>query len=148
MKQVKVYTLKEDDLLITNDFISFYSDKNLLPVLATSPTEFYDSSVSITQSPIKRVIIDGNDYYYSFDPKLEKAMKAYYGVYDLESDKILAEEKLTVKNIEVIDLIREKCDLRLELLDTYYNLENYQSMSIWKRIVFLFTGRLKCTKQR
>lgn len=142
MKKVKVYTLKEDDLLITNDSISFYSGENLRPVLSTSPTEFYDSSVSITQSPIKRVIIDGKDYYYSFDPKLEKVMKAYYGVYDLESDKILAEEKLTVKNIEVIDLIREKCDLRLELLDTYYNLENYQSMSIWERILFLFTGRV------
>ena len=145
MRQIKLYTLKEDTVLVTDDHINFhnYPDR---PVHVRGSDEFIiDTPIHIKQAGVERYVEFGRnaqekEHLVAFDPEIRKLL----GI----NEKQLKDELLEVKKQR--DLF-ERHNTRLKkgndelfhrIEDQYDQLCVFTTMSFWKRLVFLFTGKL------
>lgn len=165
MREVDLYTLKKEKVLVTSDYISVaqYSDK---PVHIRGSDEFVvNAPVEVQRLPVERYVkktVSGREEtLVAFDPKIrellginEKKLKEELS----EIDKMLKDA--LVKNWELTEekynlqeqydsalktnenLVEYKNDLLRENATLIEKLFTYTTMSFWKRLVFLFTGKV------
>lgn len=169
MKQVKLYTLKEEEVYTTNDHIALVSlpacgtqhpirirnsDEFILSepkTILAVPVEYYEKK---SQDNFGRVHIDER-FLVAFDPKIRELLCIEEGELKVENKRLeeninklqTENSRLTTDNmfkdtqIKTISEDNEKLSEYSEKwLDKYLDVVN---MSFWKRLVFLFTRKLE-----
>jgi hypothetical protein len=144
MKEVKLHKLETQNLIVADEkgvfeFLFGYDDA-ICAIENTSPTEFYKKSVDVARSPIKQVIVNGKKFYHCFDPKLDKIMKSYYGVYGLESEVAVLRSNISSLKKPLVETQERELETKYKLLESCLELDKYRNLSLWERIVFLFKG--------
>ena len=145
MRQVKLYTLKEDVVAVTGDYINFhnYPDR---PIPIRGSDEFIiDAPIQIEQVDVERYVEFGRnaqekEHLVAFDPEIRKLL----GI----NEQKLKDELLEVKKQRDLferhntGLKKGNYELFHRLEDQYNQLCVFTTMSFWKRLVFLFTGKV------
>ena len=145
MRQVKLYTLKEDTVLVTDDHINFhnYPDR---PIHVRGSDEFIiDALINIKQVGVERYVefsrnAQEKEHLVAFDHEIRKLL----GI----NEKQLKDELLEVKKQRDLferhntGLKKGNDELFHRIEDQYNQLCVFTTMSFWKRLVFLFTGKL------
>ena len=145
MRQIKLYTLKEDTVLVTDDHINFHNYPDRPVHVRGSDESIIDTPIHIKQAGVERYVEFGRnaqekEHLVAFDPEIRKLL----GI----NEKQLKDELLEVKKQR--DLF-ERHNTRLKkgndelfhrIEDQYDQLCVFTTMSFWKRLVFLFTGKL------
>lgn len=149
MREVDLYTLKKEKVLVTSDYISIaqYSDKPVhirgsddfvinAPVeVQNIPIEYYQTRKDFGKST-KTV----SSQLVAFDPKI----RGLLGI----NEKKLKEEISQLKRLHDSalktneSLVKYKNDLLQENEQLVSKLFTYTTLSFWKRLVFLFTGKI------
>ena len=149
MRQVKLYTLKEDTVLVTGDHINFhnYPDR---PIHVRGSDEFIvDAPIQIKQVGVERYVEFGRnaqekEHLVAFDPEIRKLL----GINEQKlKDEITQMKRLhdgTIKTNET--LVKFKNDLLKENEELVDKLDAYSFITFWQRLLFLFTGKLGDTK--
>ena len=145
MRQVKLYTLKEDVVVVVSDHINFhnYPDR---PIRVRGSDEFIiDAPIQIKQATVERYVEFGRDtqekeHLVAFDPEIRKLL----GINEQKlKDEIVQMKRLhdgAIKTNET--LVKYKNDLLKENEDLVEKLNAYSFITFWQRLVFLFTGRI------
>ena len=145
MRQVKLYTLKEDTVLVTSDHINFhnYPDR---PIHVRGSDEFIiDAPIQIKQVGVERYVEFGRntqekEYLVAFDPEIRKLL----GINEQKlKDELTQMKRLhdgAIKTNET--LVKYKNDLLKENEDLVEKLNAYSFITFWQRLLFLFTGRV------
>ena len=145
MRQVKLYTLKEDVVVVTGDYINFhnYPDR---PIHVRGSDEFIiDTPVHIKQAGVERYVEFGRntqekEHLVAFDPDIRKLL----GINEQKlKDEIVQMKRLhdgAIKTNET--LVKFKNDLLKENEDLIEKLSAYLFVTFWQRLLFLFTGKL------
>lgn len=161
MKQVKLYSLKEDIVTVSDDYIPYMSHNNK-PSYISDRNEFvFNVPIDIQHIKIEKVINNGEEYLVAFDPAIKNIYTANSEVLQEQlTDKVLECNKLTHKVTLLEEDVRasdEYSDLLLkdveylnkrnkELQEDYAELflehVKYVGLSFPKRLVFLFTGKV------
>ena len=149
MRKVKLYTLKEDTVVVTGDYINMYNRQET-PIHVRGSNEFIiDAPIQIKQAGVERYVEFGRntqekEYLVAFDPEIRKLL----GI----NEKQLKDELLEVKKQRDLferhntGLKKGNDELFHRIEDQYNQLCVFTTMSFWKRLVFLFTGKLGDTK--
>lgn len=146
MRQVKLYTLKEEVVVVAGDYIDVHNYPDRLIHVRGSDEFIIDATYSyIKQVGIERYVEFGRnaqekEHLVAFDPEIRKLL----GI----NEKQLKDELLEVKKQR--DLferynagLKKGNDLLFHRIEDQYNqLCVFTTMSFWKRLVFLFTGKL------
>ena len=145
MRQVKIYTLKEDTVVVTGDHINFhnYPDR---PIHVRGSEEFIiDAPLTIKQVGVERYVEFGRntqekEHLVAFDPEIRKLL----GINEQKlKDEINQMKRLhdgAIKTNET--LVKYKNDLLKENEDLVEKLNTYSFITFWQRLVFLFTGKV------
>ena len=145
MRQVKLYTLKEDVVVVTGDHINFhnYPDR---PIRVRGSDEFIvDAPIQIKQVGVERYVEFGRntqekEHLVAFDPEIRKLL----GINEQKlKDELVQMKRLhdgAIKTNET--LVKYKNDLLKENEDLVEKLNAYSFITFWQRLVFLFTGRI------
>ena len=152
MRQVKLYTLKEDVVVVTDDHINIpnFPDR---PIHVIGSDEFIiDASINIKQVGIERYVefsrnAQEKEHLVAFDPEIRKLL----GINEqkLKDDIISLKNELdqmkrlhdgAVKTNET--LVKYKNDLLKENEDLVDKLNVYLFLTFWQRLLFLFTGKI------
>lgn len=145
MRQVKLYTLKEDTVVVTGDHINFHNYP-YRPIQVRGSDEFIvDAPIQIKQAAVERYVEFGRnaqekEHLVAFDPEIRKLL----GI----NEKQLKDELLEVKKQRDLferhntGLKKGNDDLFHRIEDQYSQLCVFTTMSFWKRLVFLFTGKV------
>ena len=152
MRQVKLYTLKEDVVLVTGDHIDFhnYPDR---PIHVRGSDEFIiDAPAPIKQVGVERYVEFGRDtqdkeHLVAFDPEIRKLL----GINEqkLKDELTLLKNEINqmkrlhdgaIKTNET--LVKYKNDLLKENEDLVEKLNAYSFITFWQRLLFLFTGKV------
>ena len=162
MREVDLYTLKKEKVLVTSDNISVatYTDQDIH--IRGSDEFIVNAPVEAQRLPVERYVKKTvSAYLVAFDPKIRKLL----GINEKElKDKISENDKVLkdtlVKNWELTEekyklqeqynsalktnenLVEYKNDLLRENATLVEKLFIYTTMSFWKRLVFLFTGKV------
>ena len=145
MRQVKIYTLKEEVVVVTGDYINIpnYPDR---PIRVRGSDEFIiDAPINIKQVGVERYVEFGHntqekEHLVAFDPEIRKLL----GI----NEKQLKDELLEVKKQRDLferhntGLKKGNDELFHRIEDQYNQLCVFTTMSFWKRLVFLFTGKV------
>ena len=149
MRQVKLYTLKEDVVLVTGDHIDFhnYPDR---PIHVRGSDEFIiDAPAPIKQVGVERYVEFGRDtqdkeHLVACDPEIRKLL----GINEQKlKDELVQMKRLhdgAIKTNEA--LVKFKNDLLKENEDLVEKLNAYSFITFWQRLLFLFTGKVGDTK--
>ena len=145
MRQVKLYTLKEDVVVVVSDHINFhnYPDR---PIRVRGSDEFIvDAPIQIKQVGVERYVEFGRntqekEHLVAFDPEIRKLL----GINEQKlKDELVQMKRLhdgAIKTNET--LVKYKNDLLKENEDLVEKLNAYSFITFWQRLVFLFTGRI------
>ena len=145
MRQVKLYTLKEDTVLVTGDHINFhnYPDR---PIHVRGSDEFIvDAPIQIKQVGVERYVEFGRnaqekEHLVAFDPEIRKLL----GINEQKlKDELVQMKRLhdgAIKTNET--LVKYKNDLLKENEDLVEKLNAYSFITFWQRLLFLFTGKV------
>ena len=145
MRQVKLYTLKEDVVVVTGDHINFhnYPDR---PIHVRGSDEFsIDAPIQIKQAGVEQYIEFGRnpqekEHLVAFDPEIRKLL----GINEQKlKDELVQMKRLhdgAIKTNEA--LVKFKNDLLKENEDLVDKLNVYLFLTFWQRLLFLFTGRV------
>lgn len=145
MRQVKLYTLKEDTVVVTGDHINFhnYPDR---PIHVRGSDEFIvDASIQIKQVGVERYVEFGRntqekEHLVAFDPEIRKLL----GINEQKlKDELVQMKRLhdgAIKTNET--LVKYKNDLLKENGDLVEKLNTYSFITFWQRLLFLFTGKV------
>ena len=145
MRQVKLYTLKEDTVVVTGDHINFhnYPDR---PIRVRGSDEFIvDAPIQIKQVGVERYVEFGRntqekEHLVAFDPEIRKLL----GINEQKlKDELVQMKRLhdgAIKTNET--LVKYKNDLLKENEDLVEKLNAYSFITFWQRLLFLFTGRI------
>ena len=144
LREVDLYTLKKEKVLVTSDYISVaqYSDK---PIHIRGSDEFIvDAPVEVQRLPVERYVkqtVSGREEtLVAFDPKIRELL----GINEQKLKDELSQMKRlhdgVIKTNE--GLVKYKNDLLQENEQLVGKLFTYTTMSFWKRLVFLFTGKV------
>lgn len=145
MRQVKLYTLKEDVVVVSADHINFhnYPDR---PIHVRGSDEFIiDTPIHIKQAGVERYVEFGRntqekEHLVAFDPEIRKLL----GINEQKlKDEITQMKRLhdgAIKTNET--LVKYKNDLLKENGELVDKLDAYSFITFWKRLLFLFTGKL------
>lgn len=149
MRQVALYTLKKEEVLVTSDYINFCSNIERPFHIRGSDEFIMDSPVEVKQVPVERYVnLQGRsekEYLVAFDPEIRKLL----GI----NEKALKEELYEVKqrNENTLKtnkgLVEYKNQLLKENEDLVNKLYAYSLLTFWQRLVFLFTGVIKGVKE-
>ena len=145
MRQVKLYTLKEDVVVVTGDHINFhnYPDR---PIHIRDSDEFIvDAPIQIKQVGVERYVGFGRntqekEHLVAFDPEIRKLL----GINEQKlKDELVQMKRLhdgAIKTNET--LVKYKNDLLKENEDLVEKLNAYSFITFWQRLLFLFTGKM------
>ena len=145
MRQIKLYTLKEDVVVVVSDHINFhnYPDR---PIHVRGSDEFIvDAPIQIKQVGVERYVEFGRntqekEYLVAFDPEIRKLL----GINEQKlKDELVQMKRLhdgAIKTNET--LVKYKNDLLKENEDLVEKLNTYSFITFWQRLLFLFTGKL------
>ena len=140
MKQVKLYSLKEDIVTVSGDYIPCMSHNNKPSYISDSNDFVVDVPVEVQHINIEKVVNDGEEYLVAFDPKIRKLL----GINEKQLKDELSEVKKQRDLFERHNARLKKGNIELfHRLEAQYNqLCVFTTMSFWKRLVFLFTGKV------
>ena len=140
MKQVKLYSLKEDIVTVSGDYIPCMSHNNKPSYISDSNEFVVDVPVEVQHIKIEKVVNDGEEYLVAFDPKIHKLL----GINEKQLKDELSEVKKQRNLFERHNVGLKKGNIELfHRLEAQYNqLCVFTTMSFWKRLVFLFTGKV------
>ena len=149
MRQVKLYTLKEDTVLVTGDHINFhnYPDR---PIRVRGSDEFIvDAPIQIKQVGVERYVEFGRnaqekEHLVAFDPEIHKILGINEQKLKDELNQMKRLHDSAIKTNET--LVKYKNDLLKENEDLVEKLNAYSFITFWQRLLFLFTGKLGDTK--
>ena len=165
MREVDLYTLKKEKVLVTSDYnsVATYTDQDIH--IRGSDEFIVNAPVEVQRLPVERYVkktVSGSEEtLVAFDPKIrellgvnEKQLKEKIS----EIDKVLKDT--LVKNWELTEgkyKLQEQCNSALKTNENLVEYKNdllrenatlveklfiYTTMSFWKRLVFLFTGKV------
>lgn len=145
MRQVKLYTLKEDTVLVTDDHINFhnYPDR---PIRVRGSDEFIiDAPFTIKQAGVERYIEFGRnpqekEHLVAFDPEIRKLLGINEQKLKDELNQVKRLHDGAIKTNET--LVKYKNDLLKENEDLVDKLNVYLFLTFWQRLLFLFTGKM------
>ena len=144
MRQVKLYTLKEDTVVVTDDHINFhnYPDR---PIRVRGSDEFIvDAPIQIKQVGVERYVEFGKnkkeEHLVAFDPEIRKLLGINEQKLKDELNQVKRLHDGAIKTNET--LVKYKNDLLKENEDLVEKLNAYSFITFWQRLVFLFTGKL------
>ncbi len=145
MRQVKLYTLKEDTVLVTDDHINFhnYPDR---PICVRGSDEFIiDATINIKQVGVERYVEFGRnaqekEHLVAFDPEIRKLLGINEQKLKDELNQVKRLHDGAVKTNET--LVKYKNDLLKENEDLVEKINTYSFIKFWQRLLFLFTGKL------
>ena len=145
MRQVKLYTLKEDTVVVTSDHINFhnYPDR---PIRVRGYDEFIvDAPIQIKQVGVERYVEFGRnaqekEHLVAFDPEIRKLLGINEQKLKNELNQVKRLHDTAIKTNET--LVKYKNDLLKENEDLVEKLNAYSFITFWQRLVFLFTGRI------
>ena len=145
MRQVKLYTLKEEVVVVTGDHINFHNYP-YRPIHVRGSDEFIvDAPIQIKQAGVERHVEFGRntqekEHLVAFDPDIRKLL----GINEQKlKDEIVQMKRLhdgAIKTNET--LVKFKNDLLKENEDLIEKLSAYSFVTFWQRLLFLFTGKL------
>lgn len=145
MRQVKLYTLKEDVVVVTGDYIDVhnYPDR---PIHVRGSDEFIiDAPFTIKQVGVERYVefgrnIQEKEHLVAFDPEIRKLL----GINEQKlKDELVQMKRLhdgAIKTNET--LVKYKNELLKENEDLVEKINAYSFITFWQRLLFLFTGKL------
>ena len=145
MRQVKLYTLKEDVVVVTGDHINFhnYPDR---PIQVRDSDEFIvNAPIQIKQAAVERYVEFGRntqekEHLVAFDPEIRKLLGINEQKLKDELNQVRRLHDGAVKTNET--LVKYKNDLLKENGDLVEKLNAYSFITFWQRLLFLFTGKL------
>ena len=152
MRQVKLYTLKEDVVAVTGDHINFhnYPDR---PIHVRGSDEFIiDAPINIKQVGVERYVEFGRntqekEHLVAFDPEIrkllginEQKLKDELTLLKNELNQVKRFHDTAIKTNET--LVKYKNDLLKENEDLVEKLNAYSFITFWQRLLFLFTGKV------
>ena len=149
MREVKLYTLKEDAVVVTGDHINFhnYPDR---PIHVRGSDEFIiDTPVKIKQVGVERYVEFGRntqekEHLVAFDPEIRKLLGINEQKLKDELNQVKRLHDGAIKTNET--LVKYKNDLLKENEDLVEKINAYSFITFWQRLLFLFTGKLGDTK--
>ena len=145
MRQVKLYTLKEDTVVVTGDHINFhnYPDR---PIHVRGSEEFIiDAPFTIKQVGVERYVEFGRntqekEHLVAFDPEIRKLLGINEQKLKDELNQMKRLHDGAIKTNET--LVKYKNDLLKENEDLVDKLNVYLFYTFWQRLLFLFTGKM------
>ena len=145
MRQIKLYTLKEDVVVVTGDHINFhnYPDR---PIQVRDSDEFIvNAPIQIKQAAVERYVEFGRntqekEHLVAFDPEIRKLLGINEQKLKDELNQVRRLHDGAVKTNET--LVKYKNDLLKENEDLVEKLNAYSFITFWQRLLFLFTGKL------
>lgn len=157
MRKVTLYTLKQEEVLTSNDHIAICGSYQRPTPIRGSDEFILDAPLEVQALPIELyreydTYKGDKEYLVAFDPKIRKLLHINEDQLKVEnkqlkvkvSDLEVESLKLSVDNMELIaqnkELRNECTKVKDELLVVHTTLTN---MSFWNRLVFLFTGKVK-----
>lgn len=157
MRKVTLYTLKQEEVLTSNDHITICGSYQRPTHIHGSDEFILDAPLEVQALPIELyreydTYKGDKEYLVAFDPKIRKLLHINEGKLKanlsqaLEVNWIALEyrNKLLDENTELAvqnNKLRNECTkVKDELLVVHTTLTN---MSFWSRLVFLFTGKVK-----
>lgn len=145
MRQVKLYTLKEDTVLVTGDHINFHNYSDRLIHVRNSDEFIIDAPFTIKQVGVERYVefgrnIQEKEHLVAFDPEIRKLL----GINEQKlKDEITQMKRLRDGAIKTNEtLVKFKNDLLKENEELVEKLDAYSFITFWQRLLFLFTGKL------
>ena len=140
MKQVKLYSLKEDIVTVSGDYIPYMSHNNKPSYISDSNEFVFNVPIDVQHIKIEKVVNDGEEYLVAFDPMIRKLL----GINEKQLKDELSEVKKQRDLFERHNARLKKGNIELfHRLEVQYNqLCMFTTMSFWKRLVFLFTGKV------
>ena len=145
MRQVKLYTLKEDVVVVTGDHINFYNYPDRAIRVGGSDEFIIDTPIQIKQAGVERYVEYGRntqekEHLVDFDPEIRKLL----GINEQKlKDEIVQMKRLHEGAIKTNEtLVKYKNDLLKENEDLVEKLNAYSFITFWQRLLFLFTGKL------
>ena len=157
MRQVKLYTLKEQVVTVSGDYLNICNRVDR-PVHIRGSDEFIiDAPAEVKQVPVERYIEQDkngyNEYIVAFDPEVRKLLH-------INEDELKTQLRLVNKTNESLvkyknQLLEENKELIEEnsrLCSYYEGLDNLRlficNMNFFNRLIFLITGNIsKVIKQ-
>ena len=140
MKQVKLYSLKEDIVTVSGDYIPYMPHNNKPSYISDSNEFVFNVPIDVQHIKIEKVVNDGEEYLVAFDPMIRKLL----GINEKQLKDELSEVKKQRDLFERHNARLKKGNIELfHRLEVQYNqLCMFTTMSFWKRLVFLFTGKV------
>ncbi len=145
MRQVKLYTLKEDTVLVTDDHINFHNYP-YRPIHVRGSDEFIvDAPIQIKQAGVERYVEFGRntqekEHLVAFDPEIRKLLGINEQKLKDELNQVKRLHDGAVKTNET--LVKYKNNLLKENEDLVGKLNAYSFITFWQRLLFLFTGKV------
>ena len=145
MRHVKLYTLKEDTVVVTGDHINFHNSPDRTIRVRGSDEFIVDAPIQIKQVGVERYVEFGRntqekEHLVAFDPEIRKLL----GINEQKlKDELVQMKRLhdgAIKTNET--LVKYKNDLLKENEDLVEKLNAYSFITFWQRLLFLFTGKL------
>ena len=145
MRQVKLYTLKEDVVVVTGDHINFhnYPDR---PIRVRGSDEFIiEAPIDIKQAAVERYVEFGRntqekEHLVAFDPEIRKLLGINEQKLKDELNQMKRLHDGAIKTNET--LVNYKNDLLKENEDLVEKINTYPFLTFWQRVLFLFTGKI------
>ncbi len=145
MRQVKLYTLKEDVVVVVGDHINFhnYPDR---PIHVRGSEEFIiDAPFTIKQAGVERYVEFGRnaqekEHLVAFDPEIRKLLGINEQKLKDELNQMKRLHDTAIKTNET--LVNYKNDLLKENEDLVEKINAYTLLTFWQRLLFLFTGKM------
>ena len=145
MRQVKLYTLKEDVVVVVSDHINFHNYP-YRPIHVRGSDEFIvDAPIQIKQVGVERYVEFGRntqekEHLVAFDPEIRKLL-------GINEQKLKDELNKLEQRYEVLSMLNKvnietKNMLSKENEDLVEKLNAYSFITFWQRLLFLFTGKV------
>ena len=149
MRQVKLYTLKEDVVVVTGDYINFHNYQDRLIQVRGSDEFIIDATINIKQVGVERYVEFGRnaqekEHLVAFEPEIRKLL-------GINEQKLKDELNKLEQRYEVLSMLNKvnietKNMLSKENEDLVEKLNAYSFITFWQRLLFLFTGKVGDTK--
>ena len=147
MKQLKLYTLKEDTVIVAShqERINIHNCSDEPIRIRGSDEVIIDAPVEVKQLQIERYVeysrdFNDKEHLVAFDPEIRKLL----GINDKKVKDELEQMKMlhdgAIKTNET--LVKYKNDLLKENEELHDKIGTYLTLTFWQRLVFLFTGKL------
>lgn len=145
MRQVKIYTLKEEVVVVTCDHINFHNYQDRLIHVRGSDEFIIDAPIHIKQAGVERYVEFGRntqekEHLVAFDPEIRKLLGINEQKLKDELNQVKRLHDGAIKTNET--LVKYKNDLLKENEDLVDKLNVYLFLTFWQRLLFLFTGRV------